>query len=128
MRATQDYRQIISSLVKKPQAFRFYQLRDDLLPSPTYKYILAYLEREIRGKTACKIIVGLLHLAATYDCERELGEVVSQIIVENKVISLTALQNRFSKRQVVVPVISVIQHELASYEDLMNQQQEVSHG
>jgi len=34
-----DYRHVIRVLAAKPQAFRYSQLRDDLLPSDTYKQL-----------------------------------------------------------------------------------------
>ena len=37
-----DYRHVVHSLVKKPQAFRYSQLRDDLLPSDDYQRIWQY--------------------------------------------------------------------------------------
>ena len=61
---TIDYRHVIDSLVRKPQAFRYSQIRDDLLPTEEYKRIWAYVDEHLPGKTACKFIVGLLYLAA----------------------------------------------------------------
>ncbi len=87
-----DYRHVIHSLVKKPQAFRFFVLRDDLLPTALYRDIWRYIEKNVRGKAACKLMVGLLHLASTHDCETELGVVVQSLIEHDKPLSLSALE------------------------------------
>src|SRR5699024_7924094 len=34
-----DYRHVIEALVKKPRAFRYSQIRDELLPNPDYAMI-----------------------------------------------------------------------------------------
>ncbi len=113
-----DYRHVIHSLIKKPQAFRFSALRDDLLPTETYRKIWAHVEKNIRGKAACKLIVGLLHLATVHDCEKELGDTVMSLIANNKPLSLPALQQQFAKEQQQVPLIEVNQHSLGSYSEL----------
>ena len=41
-----DYRHLIESLVRKPQAFRFSMLREDILPTPAFKKIWSYLEKK----------------------------------------------------------------------------------
>src|SRR5919108_3855637 len=64
-----DYRHLIGSLVKKPMAFFHCQLRDDLLPSEVYRRIWQGLERRLDPRAACKLMVGVLALAADYDCE-----------------------------------------------------------
>ena len=64
-----DYRHIIDSLVRKPQAFRRSQIREDLLPNPDYQLIWRHVEEHLEPHRACRYIVRLLHLAATEDCE-----------------------------------------------------------
>ena len=59
-----DYRHVIASLARKPQAFRYSQLRDDLLPNATYRRIWAELDARLEPRAACKRIVGILALAA----------------------------------------------------------------
>ena len=63
-----DYRHLIGQLVRKPQAFRYSQLRDDLLPSATYQEIWAAIDQQLGPRAACKRIVGILSLAARADC------------------------------------------------------------
>lgn len=123
-----NYRHVIHSLVKKPQAFRFSALRDDLLPTQVYKDIWQYVEANLRGKAACKFMVGLLQLAAETDCETILGNMVLNLINQKQIPTLITLQQKFSKRVTVLPNISIQQHTLASYDLLFNSKLEVCYG
>ena len=123
-----DYRHIIDSLVKKPQAFRFSRLRDDLLPNDTYRHIWSSIDKRMSGKAACKFMVVLLHLAAHHDCEQALGEHVLSAIERNTPLSLVALQRRYGAPPSSVPNIEVRQHVLGAYNDLLGAHQEVCYG
>jgi len=68
-----DYRHVIHSLVKKPQAFRHSVLRNELLPSVEFHAIWHALDGTLSPKEACKVMVGLLHIAAQENCEQTLG-------------------------------------------------------
>ena len=124
-----DYRHLIHSLVKKPQAFRYSRLRNDLLPNDKYKVIWRFVDEHMSGKSACKFIVGLLYLAAKYDCEGSLAQTVLANIEQGRPLSLTVLEQPYRKQGQAMPKVSVIQHELSSYNFLLNQnKQEVCHG
>ena len=123
-----DYRHVIHSLHKKPQAFRYSQLREELLPSPDYKAIWVHLDQNMEPRVACKFIVGLLYLAATENCEVALAQTVLQLIDEEKPLSLILLHGQFSKKPMVLPPeIKVQQHMLSQYNGLIPQHQEVNH-
>ncbi len=121
-----DYKHIIHSLVKKPQAFRYSQLRDDILPTANYKTIWQHVNETMEPKAACQFIVGLLHLAATVDCEQALAQTVLTKINKNKTLSLSQLQTQFKPASQLLPDISIQQHALAQYNQLIPQQ-EVAH-
>ena len=120
-----NYRHVIHSLVKKPQAFRYSQIRDDLLPTAIYRQIWDTVNRSMEAKTACKFIVGLLNLAATQNCEQALGEAVMQCIAKNQLLRLTDFQNQF-KENIELPILSIVQHELKSYDQLTEIYQEAA--
>lgn len=73
-----DYRHIIHALAAKPQAFRYSQLRDELLPSPMHRELWAHVDRQLPAQQACKWIVTVLRLGYEYDCESQLA---SQLLV-----------------------------------------------
>jgi transposase InsO family protein len=117
-----DYRHVIHSLVKKPQAFRYSKLRDDLLPTTVYREIWRQLDKNMPPRDACKVMVGLLQLAATQDCEESLGDVVMASLSQGRQIDLTKLGHQFG---MVVgansPSIVVAQHQLSSYGTLVKE-------
>ncbi len=122
-----NYRHVIHSLVKKPQAFRYSQMRDDLLPTAIYRQIWNTVNNTMDAKLACKFIVGLLHLAATEDCEHALGDAVMQCIAQNQSLRLTDFQSQF-KKNITPPIVNIVQHALKSYDQLSAIHQEVAHG
>lgn len=122
-----NYQHVIHSLVKKPQAFRYSRFRDDLLPTPTYRKIWEHINQTMDSKQACKFIVGLLHLAATENCEQALGELVVRYMMLKKPLQLAYFQNKF-KSETIVPELVVSQHSLTSYEAFIPYGQEVSYG
>lgn len=122
-----DYRHVIHSLVKKPQAFRYSRLRDDLLPNDDYRAIWQHVDQTLSAKAACRLMVGLLYLAATQDCEVPLAQVVLTKIAKGQSLVLSELQSQFDPRQTPVPTMQVMQHALHQYHSL-NQVQEVYHG
>jgi hypothetical protein len=121
-----DYRHVIHSLVKKPQAFRYSQLREDLLPTEVYRQIWKVANTSMEAKLACKFIVGLLYLAATENCEYELGEAVMRSIKQKQALRLTDFQSQFRKKS-TLSYFPVAQHELKSY-DILTEHREVIHG
>jgi hypothetical protein len=122
-----DYRHVIHSLVKKPQAFRHSVLRNELLPSVEFHAIWHTLDRTLSPKEACKVMVGLLHIAAQEDCEQALARWVLSAFNEGTSVSLSQLQRRFTKSTVVIPDVVIIQHTLAYYDQCIPSQQEVVH-
>jgi hypothetical protein len=116
-----DYRHVIHSLARKPQAFRYSQLRDDLLPSQCYRQIWRTIDEQLPGKSACKLMVGLLYLAYKGDCETALGEKALAILNRGNKLSLIELQRHFNapNHEHAHPDIKVQQHKLSSYNQLL---------
>lgn len=115
-----DYRHVISSLEKKPQAFRYSQLRDDLLPDETYKAVWSWLDKELEARKATKTMVGILALAHRADCEKQLGEYLQEMMASSKIPSMLELQRRFESREQSVPEIQINQPPASDYDMLLN--------
>ncbi len=120
-----DYRHVIASLGKKPQAFRYSQLRDDLLPDETYKAVWVWLDREMEARKACKTMVGVLALAHRSNCEKQLGEHLQIMMSRQSLPSLYKLRRKFEHREQAVPAIKVNQPPAASYDTLLASSQGV---
>jgi hypothetical protein len=124
-----DYRHVIDSLAKKPQAFRYSLLRDDLLPGADYQTIWQHVDHHLESKKACKYIVSVLFLAASEDCESELGRFICQGIAKQQLPSLDRCREHFSHVPCQYPVTHTQQHSLNGYDDFIScQALEVNHG
>ncbi|MEI8295942.1 MAG: IS21 family transposase, partial [Alphaproteobacteria bacterium] len=118
-----DYRHVVHSLVKKPQAFRYSQLREDLLPDANYLFIWQSIDKTMAPQEACKFIVNLLYLAATYHCEKALGERVVATLKEGQTLSLAYFQKLFCKRPAHLELeVEIIHPSLEQYNQLIPQE------
>jgi hypothetical protein len=114
-----DYRHIIHSLSAKPQAFRFLQFRDELLPTDTYRQLWQHCDQQFDARDACKWIVGVLRIAMDHDCEQRLGNELLAVVDNHQPLpSLKALQERYLGTK-QVPMIPARQQDLASYDHLL---------
>ena len=114
-----DSRHIIHSLSAKPQAFRFLQFRDELLPTETYRKLWLSCDQQFQSRDACKWIVGVLRIAMDHDCEERLGhELVALVDSKRPLPTLKALQERYLGNK-PVPIIPARQQDLASYDHLL---------
>ena len=123
-----DYHHVIDSLIKKPMAFYKSQLRDALLPNAQYRQIWQTLTSRIPSREASKLMVGLLHIAATANCEAALGELVTDELLAGNIPSLKGLQQQWGiVRDQSCPRVDVSQHTLESYNQLIPTGWEVHH-
>lgn len=114
-----NYRHLIHSLSAKPQAFRFLQFREELLPNDNYRELWKYCDKQFDSQEACKWIVGVLRIASDHDCEERLGDELFSLAHNNKPLpTLKVLQERYLENQ-FVPVIPERQQDLASYDHLL---------
>lgn len=93
--ANNDYQSTISELVRRPEKFTELANPEDLLPNLGYKIIWAYISRRLELHSACEYIVGVLHLAVTENCERELAQAILDKLDEGEIPLLSALQAQF---------------------------------
>ena len=114
-----NYKHVIDALARKPQAFRYSQLRDDLLPTPDYKLIWRHVDETLLAHDACRYIVRLLLLAANQNCEAALGRYVLQKIEQGNLPSALQCAQRFGDAAEVIPLITANQHPLVDYDQLL---------
>jgi len=118
-----DYRHLIAALARKPQAFRYSQLREDLLPNATYRAIWQHLDSHLEARAACKRVVGILALAASADCEQALGAYLLERIAAGDIPSVHALEQRFDPGRHVgggaLDALHGAQHPLSLYDSLL---------
>lgn len=128
-----DYRHVIHALAAKPQAFRRAQLRDDLLPSDTYRALWQHVEATLSEREACKWMVTVLRLAYDYDCEGTLGAELLYAANQGRLPTCQQLQARFLPRRNDAYQATAAQHDLSEYDGLLKHSwataaAEVAHG
>ena len=114
-----DYRHVIHSLAKKPNAFKCSQLRDDLIPPGDFWLLWQQLTQDGVNDTDCRYMVDLLLLAHNYDCEQALGRYVLNAIEAGQRVSINQCRSLFGPAQIVIPDIISQQHTLSSYDSLL---------
>lgn len=115
-----NYRHLIHSLSAKPQAFRFLTFREELLPNDNYRELWKHCNQQFESQEACKWIVGVLRIAADYDCEERLATELFVFLNNHKPLpTLKVLQERYLGDK-PVPIIPERQQDLASYDHLLH--------
>ena len=114
-----DYRHIIHSLAKKPNAFKCSQLRDDIIPAGDFTLLWQKLTKEYVSDSDCRYMVDLLLLAHNYDCEYALGRYVLTAFESGTPVSIDQCRDFFGTLKVEVPTIIAQQHAINSYDSLM---------
>ena len=115
-----NYKHIIHSLAAKPQAFRFSQIRDNILPNDRYRQLWALAEQQFTPRDACKWIVSVLRIAYEYDCESSMAdELLEQARNDDQLPTLKQLQQRYLKN-IKKPDIPVRQHATSDYDELLD--------
>lgn len=115
-----NYKHIIRSLAAKPQAFRYSQLREDILPDDNYRQLWQCADEALASREACKWMVTVLWLAYEYDSEQALGEELLAEARCGKFASIKAIQDRFFHPVMQAPELQGKQHSLQSYDQLLS--------
>jgi hypothetical protein len=114
-----DYRHLIPTLKRKPGAFARWVLRDDMFPRAEYRLTWERLSEKLPERQACKIMVGLLDLAARGACEVQLANVLGDLYQAGTLPELAGLEEKFAAKQTPVPDVTIELPALADYDCLM---------
>ena len=115
-----DYRHVLASLKRKPQALTNLSYRDALLPGEVWRRTFEALLAGLDAGMACRTMVGLLSLAHERGCEGELGTALGEALAAGNLPDLKALTRRFAEPEPAMPpVVTVELPTAAHYEALM---------
>ncbi len=114
-----DYRHLVHALVKKPQAFRHSVFREDLFPRTAFRRAWERLDERLEPRKACRVYVGLLHLAATHACEAQLADHLDAVIDAGLVPDLDAARAAVAPHPSRTPLVHVTAPDLAAYDCLL---------
>jgi hypothetical protein len=91
-----DYRHLIGALVRKPQAFRYSQLRDDLLPNATYRSIWQHLDSRLNHGRPANASSASSPWPRAPTASRPWARICSSEHRRGRLPSCTALESRFA--------------------------------
>jgi hypothetical protein len=114
-----DYRHLMPTLKRKPGAFARWVLRDDMFPRAEYRLTWERLSEHLPERQACKVMVGLLDLAARGACEVQLANVLGDLYQAGTLPELAGLEERFASKQTTLPDIKIELPALAGYDCLL---------
>ncbi len=114
-----DYRHIIHSLAKKPNAFKCSQLRDDIIPQGDFWQAWLQLTYDGVADVDCRYMVDLLLIAHNYDCEEALGRYVLSALESGQRATIDQCRNLFGPERIEVPLVMSQQHFINSYDCLL---------
>ena len=114
-----DYRHVIATLKKKPQALRYLIYRDALFPRTAYARAWQAIDAALAPKPACRLMVGLLDLAANHACEAALAERLEVLLDGGELPDLTALKAEFAPKASPVADVAIPPPNIAGYDVLL---------
>lgn len=115
-----DYHHLVGALVKKPQAFRRSVFRDELFPHPVFRRAWEALDERVEARKACRVYVGLLHLAAMHGCEAMLADHLAALLDAGGTPDLEAARAAIvPPAPTAIPAVTVPPPDLAGYDALL---------
>jgi hypothetical protein len=114
-----DYRHVIHSLRRKPQALLNLVYRDELFPRTAYRRTWDALLAALDPRLACRTMVGLLWLAHERACEGDLARVLDTLLEAGDLPDLAALRTRFDPQDTAPPTVTVALPTADTYDTLL---------
>lgn len=116
-----DYRHLIESLARKPQAFRRYIFRDDLFPTCAFKFAWELLDKELEDRTACCHYVGILKLAAEHGEDVVSGH-LEKILAAGTIPKRSLLEELLPPKKPPEVIVEIDSRDPQSYDQLLSMQ------
>lgn len=114
-----NYRHVIHSLRRKPQALLNLVYRDQLFPRTAYRRTWDALTAALDPRLACRTMVALLALAHEAGCEADLAGQLDRCLDIGELPDPGALQRRFMPSTGDLPTVTVALPAAAAYDTLL---------
>jgi hypothetical protein len=94
--------------------------RDELFPHPVFRRAWEALDERVEARKACRIYVGLLHLAAMHGCEAALADHLAAVLEAGGTPDLEAARSAVvPPSPTAIPAVTVPAPDLAGYDALL---------
>jgi hypothetical protein len=115
-----NYRHLVQGLRRKPRALLYCSWQQEILPNAEYRAIWQQMLERFDCDSAARVMVEALYIAATQDKELAVAQYLQQQLWLGS-LTIGGLQRQFQLLAVPnPPAISVTQHSLASYDQLLH--------
>ena len=113
-----NYRHIISSLVRKPGAFRNYKYREDLFPTEAFRWAYDELSDELSERNADREYLQILqHAAQNMECEVNVA--LNMLRSQNNIPRLDAVLKMTRRKLPSAPEMEPLKPCLSEYDKLL---------
>lgn len=120
-----NYRHIISSLVRKPGAFRNYRYREDLFPTEAFRWAYDELCAELNERNADREYLQILQNAAQ-NMECEVNAALYMLRAQNKTPRLDEVLKMTRRSLPAPPEMEPLSVSLGDYDELLEEDREVA--
>lgn len=117
-----DYRHIIGTLVRKPQAFHKYIYRDALFPTFAFRQAWENLESHLDSRQACREFVNILNEAARPHGEEKVNAYLEECLANGRIPRSEEVRALFKISLVQAPSLKEPIVELSDYDVLLSGQ------
>lgn len=117
-----DYRHIIGTLVRKPQAFLNYIYRDALFPTFAFRQAWESLEGQLDNRQACREFVKILNEAARPDGEDKVNAYLEESLANGRLPKSEEVRALFKASPIQAPLLKESMVQLSDYDTLLKAQ------
>lgn len=118
-----DYRHVVGSLVRKPQAFYNYIYRDCLFPTLAFHQSWEVMERELGKQQACREFVKILYEAAQPEGEARVNAYLEEKLSLGEIPRSDEVKALFKRKAVSLPMLQDNTPNLSCYDALLRSAQ-----
>jgi transposase len=115
-----DYRHIIGTLVRKPQAFRNYIYRDALFPTFAFRQAWEFLEKQLDNRQACREFIQILNEAARPEGEVKVNAYLEECLAKGCLPKSEEVRALFKTSSIQAPALKQSTALLEDYDALLN--------
>jgi hypothetical protein len=115
-----DYRHIVGTLMRKPQAFRHYIYRDALFPTFAFRQAWDCLDERLDGGQACREIVKILNEAARPDGEGVVNAYLEECLASGRIPKSEEVRALFKASPIQTPSLKGFLADLGDYDALLS--------
>lgn len=118
-----DYRHIVGTLVRKPQAFYNYIYRDALFPTFAFRQAWKSLEGQLDRRQACREFVKILNEAARPEGEVRINTYLEECLLNERIPKSEEARALFEAQPVQAPSLKESMTQLSDYDVLLSSRQ-----